>query len=124
MVNTKVVLWQNLIGLRSKKNNELIAELILLGMELSLLEAHPNSEVFCALLLTWLGVPLFKCNAGAVSPRRDLSGLTSGVLLVLLADDPDIDAWTDATTFACSGGTYLRQRDNDSIFNRLLSPNY
>lgn len=54
-------------------------------------------------------MPLFKCNDGADSPRRDLSGLTSGVLLVLLAEDPDIDAWTDATTFACSGGTYLGQ---------------
>ena len=50
---------------------------------------------------------MFKCSAGVDSPRRDLSGLTSGVLLVLLAEDPDIDAWTDATTFACSGGTYL-----------------
>lgn len=37
-------------------------------------------------------MPLFKCNAGADSPRRDLSGLTSGVLLVLLAEEPDIDA--------------------------------
>lgn len=58
--------------------------------------------------LTWLGVPLFKCRAGAESPRRDFSGLTSGVLLALLAEDPEIDAWTDATTLACSGGTYLK----------------
>lgn len=47
---------------------------------------------------------------GAASPRRDLSGFTSGVLLVLLAEDPDMDAWTDATTFACSGGTYLHSK--------------
>jgi hypothetical protein len=59
-------------------------------------------------LLTWLGVPLFKCSAGAESPKRDFSGLTSGVLLVLLAEDPEIYAWTDATTLACSGGTYLK----------------
>lgn len=59
-------------------------------------------------LLTWLGVPLFKCSVGAESPKRDFSGLTSGVLLVLLAEDPEIDAWTDATTLACSGGTYLK----------------
>lgn len=51
-------------------------------------------------------MPLFKCSAGAASPKRDLRGFTSGVLLVLLAEDPDMDAWTDATTFACSGGTY------------------
>lgn len=61
-------------------------------------------------LLTWLGVPLFKCSVGAASPKRDLSGFTSGVLLVLLAEDPDMDAWTDATTFACSGGTYLNSK--------------
>ena len=53
-------------------------------------------------------MPLFKCSAGAESPNRDFSGLTSGVLLVLLAEDPEIDAWTDATTLACSGGTYLK----------------
>jgi len=68
-----------------------------------------NSSVL--LLLTWLGVPLFKCSAGAASPKRDLRGFTSGVLLVLLAEDPDMDAWTDATTFACSGGTYLHPKE-------------
>lgn len=30
------------------------------------------------------------------------------MLLVLLADEPDIEAWTEAITFACSGGTYLQ----------------
>lgn len=47
------------------------------------------------------------CREGADSPSRDLSGRTSGVLLVLLLEDPEMDAWTEATTLACSGGTYL-----------------
>lgn len=67
-------------------------------------------------LLTCVGVSLFKCSAGADSPKRDLSGLTSGVLLVLLADDPDMDAWTEATTFACSGGTYLKCQIKTFVF--------
>ena len=48
-----------------------------------------------------------RCKEGADSPSRDLSGLTSGVLLVLLFEEPEMEAWTDATTLACSGGTYL-----------------
>lgn len=53
------------------------------------------------------GVFLLRCREGAVSPRRDLSGRTSGVLLVLLFEEPEMEAWTEATTLACSGGTYL-----------------
>ena len=59
-------------------------------------------------IFTWFGgVFLLRCRVGAASPRRDLSGLTSGVLLVLLFEDPEMEAWTDATTLAWSGGTYL-----------------
>lgn len=50
---------------------------------------------------------MLRCREGADSPSRDLSGLTSGVLLVLLFEEPEMEAWTDATTLACSGGTYL-----------------
>lgn len=51
-------------------------------------------------VLTWLGVFLLRCRAGAESPSRVFSGRTSGVLFVLLADEPDIEAWTEATTLA------------------------
>lgn len=50
---------------------------------------------------------MLRCKEGADSPSKDLSGLTSGVLLVLLFEEPEMEAWTDATTLACSGGTYL-----------------
>lgn len=55
---------------------------------------------------------MLRCREGADSPSRDLSGLTSGVLLVLLFEEPEMEAWTDATTLACSGGTYLRNGSN------------
>lgn len=38
---------------------------------------------------------------------RVLRGWTSGVLPVLLAEEPDTEAWTVATALAWSGGTYL-----------------
>ncbi len=60
--------------------------------------------------VTWLGVFLLRCKLGTDSPSNVLRGRTSGVLLVLLADEPEIDAWIDATVLACSGGTYLREK--------------
>lgn len=60
-----------------------------------------------------------RCKEGADSPSRDLSGLTSGVLLVLLFEEPEMEAWTDATTFACSGGTYLRNRSHYTHYDSL-----
>lgn len=50
---------------------------------------------------------MLRCRVGADSPSSVLRGRTSGVLLVLLADEPEIEAWTEATTLACSGGTNL-----------------
>lgn len=38
---------------------------------------------------------------------RVLRGWTSGVLPVLLAEEPDTEAWTLPTALAWSGGTYL-----------------
>ena len=42
---------------------------------------------------------------------RVLSGWTSGVLPVLLAEEPDTEAWTVATALAWSGGTYLQMQE-------------
>lgn len=70
-----------------------------------------NSTPYCSPgkgMLTWLGVVLLRCSVGADSPSSDLRGRTSGVLLVLLAEDPEMEAWTEATTLACSGGTNLQ----------------
>lgn len=50
--------------------------------------------------LTWRRGVLLSC--------RVLRGWTSGVLPVLLAEEPDTEAWTFATTLAWSGGTYLK----------------
>lgn len=49
---------------------------------------------------------------GADSPSSVLRGRTSGVLLVLLADEPEMEAWTEATTLACSGGTNLNHNNH------------
>lgn len=38
---------------------------------------------------------------------RVFRGWTSGVLPVLLAEEPDTEAWTLPTALAWSGGTYL-----------------
>lgn len=38
---------------------------------------------------------------------RVFRGWTSGVLAVLLAEEPDLEAWAMATVLAWSGGTYL-----------------
>lgn len=51
-------------------------------------------------LLTWRSGVLLSCRA--------LSGWTSGVLPVLLAEDPDTETWT---ALAWSGGTYLHIQD-------------
>ena len=48
---------------------------------------------------------------------RVLRGWTSGVLPVLLAEEPDTPAWTVDTGRACSGGTYL---DPQGRRNRLM----
>jgi len=53
-------------------------------------------------VVTWLDGVLVRCRV-----LRGW-GRTSGVLLVLLADEPDIEACTEAITLACSGGTYLK----------------
>lgn len=58
-----------------------------------------------------------RCKEGADSPSRDLRGLTSGVLLVLLFEEPEMEAWTDATTMACSGGTYLKNKPHCIHYN-------
>lgn len=50
---------------------------------------------------------------GADSPSRDLRGRTSGVLLVLLLEEPEMEAWTEATARACSGGTYLEENNTE-----------
>ena len=49
-----------------------------------------------------------RCREGTDSPSKVLSGRTSGVLLVLLLEEPEMEAWTEATALAWSGGTYLR----------------
>ena len=48
---------------------------------------------------------------------RVLRGWTSGVLPVLLAEEPDTPVWTVDTGRACSGGTYL---DPQGRRNRLM----
>ena len=50
---------------------------------------------------------MLRCRVGTPSPNKVLRGRTSGVLLVLLLDEPEMEAWTEATTLAWSGGTYL-----------------
>ncbi len=59
---------------------------------------------------------MLRCKEGAESPSRDFNGLTSGVLLVLLFEEPEMEAWTDATTLACSGGTYLINSSHNITF--------
>lgn len=49
--------------------------------------------------VTWRSGVLLSC--------RVLRGWTSGVLPVLLAEEPDTEAWTLPTALAWSGGTYL-----------------
>lgn len=61
-----------------------------------------------------------RCREGADSPSRDLRGLTSGVLLVLLFEDPEMEAWTDATTLACSGLTNLGNASLNQSINLCI----
>lgn len=49
---------------------------------------------------------------GVLLSCRVLSGWTSGVLPVLLAEEPDTEAWTLLTARAWSGGTYLESRQH------------
>lgn len=51
---------------------------------------------------------LFTWRSGVLLSCRALRGWTSGVLPVLLAEDPDTETWT---ALAWSGGTYLCIQD-------------
>ncbi|TNN69861.1 hypothetical protein EYF80_019929 [Liparis tanakae] len=88
------------------------------GPEDEVLTLHPLvvQEVLVRLLqLPGFGVPVYKPRRYLPpSPdhlegtsQRTLRGWTSGVLPVLLAEEPDTEAWTLATVLAWSGGTYL-----------------
>ena len=64
---------------------------------------------------------MLRCREGADSPRRDFNGLTSGVLLVLLLfEEPEMEAWTEATTLACSGGTYLGSSSHHKHYIKII----
>lgn len=65
---------------------------------------------------TWLDGVLLRC--------RVLRGCTSGVLLVLLAEEPETEAWTEAITLACSGGTYLQSKKRKTAKKGLSKPSW
>lgn len=53
----------------------------------------------------------FTCRSGVLLSCRVLRGWTSGVLPVLLAEEPDTEAWTLDTALAWFGGTYLGSQE-------------
>jgi hypothetical protein len=56
---------------------------------------------------------------------RVLRGWISGVLAVLLAEEPDLEAWAMATVLAWSGGTYLySQKHKDKYIQGIAGTEF